>query len=133
MKKYARSIVISLISFGAVGYFYPGFNYHSNYLTLLLAAGIFALLTIFVKPILKVLSLPFNLLTFGLFSFLINVIILYGVSFFLTDFSIQGYHFAGASLSGFNLPAANISQLFSALFASLLIGVLSTLLHWIFR
>lgn len=133
MKKYARSIITSLIAFGSVGFFYPGFSYNDNYLTLLLAGAIFALLTIFVKPVLKILSLPFNLLTFGIFSFLINIIILYGVSNFVTDFKILSFHFDGYNLSGFVIPAYDLSQLVSALVASILIGLFSTFLHWIFR
>ncbi|HSX58040.1 MAG TPA: phage holin family protein [Candidatus Saccharimonadales bacterium] len=133
MKKYARSLVISLISFGSVAYFYTGFDYHNNYLTLAIAAVIFALLTLFVKPVLKMLSLPFNLLTFGLFSFFINVIILFGVTYFIHDFQIQAFHFGGATISGFNLPSTDISQLFSALIASLIIGIVSTVLHSLFR
>lgn len=133
MKKYARSIITSLLAFGLVAYFYPGFSYHGNYLTLLLAGGIFALLTIFVKPILKLLSLPFNLITFGLFSFFINIIILYSISYFVADFKIVGFHFVGYQFSGFNFPATDLNQLMSALVASILIGLLSTFLHWIFK
>lgn len=133
MKKHARSLVISFLAFMAVAYFYPGFSYNGNVLVVFLAAGVFALLTIFVKPVIKLLSLPFNLLTFGLFSFLINVIILYGVSYAISDFKINGFYFPGYSLSGFNVPAADLNQLFSALLASLIIGLLSTILHWIFR
>ncbi len=133
MKKHAQSFVISLVTFFAVAFFYPGFSFAENYLILLSAAAVFAILTIFVKPVIKLLSLPFNLLTFGLFSFFINVIILYGVSYFITDFQIHSFHFAGYNISGFMIPAADLSQLFSALVASFIIGFLSTILHWIFH
>ncbi len=133
MKKYARSIVTSLLAFGLVAYFYPGFSYNNNYYTLLFSGAIFALLTIFVKPILKILSLPFNLITFGFFSFFINIIILYGISYFVHDFKIVGFHFSGYNLSGFLLPAYDLTQLISALVASVIIGIFSTFLHWIFK
>lgn len=133
MKKYARSIVTSLLAFGIIAYFYPGFNYHNNYVTLLLSGLIFALLTIFVKPILKILSLPFNLITFGLFSFLINIVLLYAVSYFIVDFRIIPFHFPGYTVSGFNLPAYDLTQFMSALVASVLIGIFSTFLHWVFK
>lgn len=133
MKKYARSIVTSILAFGIIAYFYPGFNYHNNYITLLLSAAIFALLTIFVKPILKIFSLPFNLITFGLFSFFINIILLYAVSYFVPDFKIIAFHFSGYTISGFNFPPYDLSQLMSALVASVLIGIFSTCLHWIFK
>lgn len=133
MKKHARALVISLLAFLAVAYLYPGFSYALNLLTLVMAAVVFAILTIFVKPIIKLLSLPFNLLTFGLFSFLINVIVLYGVSYLVDNFKITGFHFSGFSISGFNIPAADLNQLLSAFLASLLIGLIATILHWIFH
>jgi len=133
VKKYARLLVISLIAFLVVAYYYPGFSYGGDTLILLLAAAIFALLNIFVKPVLKLLSLPFNLLTFGFFSFLVNVIVLYGVNYAIPKFKIVGFHFAGYTYSGFSLPAYDFNQLASALLASLFIGLTATVLHWIFR
>ena len=133
MKKYARLLVISLISFLAVAYFYPGFVYGNNLAILVMAAGIFALLNIFVKPILKILSLPFNLLTFGFFSFFINIIVLYGVGYLVHEFKIVAFHFAGTTVSGFVIPAYDLNQLISALVGSFLIGILTTVLHWLFR
>ncbi len=133
LKKHAQSFVVSLIAFLAVAFFYPGFSYNENFAVLGLAALAFAVLTVFIKPIIKLLSLPFNLLTFGLFSFLINVIVLYGVSYLVADFRINSFYFPGYNLSGFIVPAADLNQLLSALVASLLIGVISTVLHWIFR
>lgn len=133
MKKYARGIITALISFLAVGLFYPGFSFNHDYLILLSAGLIFALLSIFIKPVLKILSLPFNLITFGFFSFLINIIILYGVSYFIHNFKIISFHFEGLSASGFNLPPYDLSQLVSALVASVIIGTLASGLHWLFR
>jgi putative membrane protein len=133
MKKYARLLVISLISFLVVAYYYPGFSYSADTIVLFLAAGIFALLNIFVKPILKLLSLPFNLLTFGFFSFLVNVIVLYGVSYAIPKFKIISFHFSGYTYSGFSIPSYDFNQLLSALLASLIIGISASVLHWIFR
>jgi len=133
VKKHARSLVISLIAFSLVAYYYPGFNYNGNLTILLSAAAVFSLLTIFVKPVITLLSLPFNLLTFGIFSFVINLIVLYGVSTLVTDFKIVGWHFSGFTYSGFIVPAWDLSQLVSALVASFFIGLISTVLFSLFR
>lgn len=133
MKKYARLLVISFLSFTLIAYLYPGFNYNHDLVILALAGGFFALLNIFVKPIIKLLSLPFNILTFGFFSFLVNVIILYGVTYFVNSFKIISFHFAGFTFSGFLIPAYDFNQLTSALLASFLIGFSSTILFWLFR
>jgi putative membrane protein len=49
----------------------------NDYKTIATFLGVLVLLNIFVKPILKILTLPLNCLTFGLFSFVINFIVVY--------------------------------------------------------
>ena len=41
---------------------------------LVLAAAVFGLLNIFVKPVLMLIGLPFRIITFGLVTFLINML-----------------------------------------------------------
>jgi putative membrane protein len=65
------------------------------------------LLNALVKPVLFVLTLPITLLTLGLFSFVLN-----GVMLLLADKFVSGF-----SVSGF----------FSAIIASILISIVSTL------
>lgn len=50
--------------------------------------GIFALINIFIKPIVKILSLPFRWLTLGLFGIAINGILLYILSWTLSQYAI---------------------------------------------
>ncbi len=48
----------------------------------IIAAFVLSILNMLVKPVLTILSLPFTLLTFGLFSFVVNAAILQMTSFF---------------------------------------------------
>lgn len=52
---------------------------------------IMALLNIFVKPILKVLSFPINVLTLGLFSLVISVFLVYATAYLVTGFHVEGF------------------------------------------
>ena len=133
MKKYARLLIISLFAFVAVGFYYPGFSYNHDFKILLIAAGAFALISIFVKPIINLLALPFNLLTFGIFNFVVNLIIFYLVSYAVPAFQVVPFHFAGLTYQGFTLPAYDLSQIVSALVASIIIGFATTFLYWIFK
>lgn len=47
-----------------------------DYMTLLFTALMITLLNMTLKPILKILSLPFTILTLGLFSLVINTVVL---------------------------------------------------------
>jgi putative membrane protein len=62
----------------------------SGLMTILIAAMVFGLLNYFVKPILKLLSLPLNILSFGLFNFVLNGIILLIIPHFVKNFQVDG-------------------------------------------
>lgn len=74
----------------------------------LVAAAVFGLVNILVKPIVFLFALPVTILTFGLFSFIINALMLWLASSFVSGFDIEG--------------------LGSALIASILLTIVSTLL-----
>jgi len=132
MKKIARSLILASLAFVFVASFYKGISFNSLQ-SLAIAAIIFAFLAQFVKPVIKLLTLPFNLLTFGLISGLINLFILYLVKTAVAGFDIVAFNFQGVHLAGFILPAFYLAPIFSALLASFLIGLTQTFLQFIFR
>jgi putative membrane protein len=67
----------------------PGFEV-SGWGAALLAAVVLALMNTIVKPILFVLTLPFTILTLGLFLFVLNAIVLW-----LTALVVPGFHLHG--------------------------------------
>jgi putative membrane protein len=50
-----------------------------------------ALLNLLIRPFLMVLCIPLNVITFGLFSIVINAIILYTAAYFVPGFTIQSF------------------------------------------
>ena len=65
-----------------------GVSYGNDWWSLLIAAVVFTVVNMFVKPILTILSLPFIIVTLGLFLFLLNILMLY-ITDWLTDFDLQ--------------------------------------------
>lgn len=55
------------------------------------AAVVIGLVNIFIRPILLILTLPINILTLGLFTFVINALMLWLVSKLVPGFSIDGF------------------------------------------
>ncbi len=131
MKKKLRNALFASLSFLILSYIYPGFSFDTSQ-TILFASGVFAFFYLFIRPILKLLSLPFNLLTFGLFSLVINVLIIFLISYLIPGFDIISFSFGGLGIFGFSLPATQISSLFSALIASSALSVISSIVFWIF-
>jgi len=132
VRKIARSIILSFASFLLVSYFYPGFSFE-RVQVLVISAFVFSLLILTVNPILKVLSLPLNLFTFGLFNFFSGALLIYIVGSAVSGFSIVAYNFPGAQISGFAIPSFLVTSVFSSLIASFLIGWLNTFLKWVFH
>ncbi len=66
-------------------------TYGDQWWTLLIAAAVFTVVNAFVKPVLAILSIPFIVVTLGLFYFLINVLMLYVTSWVVPDFDIKTF------------------------------------------
>jgi putative membrane protein len=71
-----------------------GISYGDQWWTLFIAAAVFTLINAWVKPILAILSIPFIILTLGLFYFLINVLMLYITDWVVPDFEIRTFWWA---------------------------------------
>ena len=75
----ARFLIRILLNAGAVWLatqLLPGFQYPAN-LPLLFSAGVvLAIIFTIVRPILRIISFPFLILTFGLFNIVINIVLL---------------------------------------------------------
>jgi putative membrane protein len=68
-----------------------GVDYGHQWWTLLIAGAVFTVVNFAVKPILAVLSIPFIVVTLGLFYFLINVLMLYLTDWLVPDFEIKSF------------------------------------------
>ena len=63
----------------------------SGFLAALGAAAMLGILNAFFRPIALLITLPINVLTFGLFTFIINAVMLKMVSGVITGFQVHGF------------------------------------------
>lgn len=68
-----------------------GISYGDQWWTLFIAAAVFTVVNAFVKPILTILSIPFIVVTLGIFYFLLNVLMLYVTHWLVSDFDIETF------------------------------------------
>ncbi|UDM31828.1 phage holin family protein [Lentilactobacillus laojiaonis] len=88
--KFFTTIIIDTLIFLAISGFFPASFFVSSIWIAIIAAFVLAILNVLVKPILSLLSLPINFLTFGLFSIVIN-----GFMLELTSFLVgSGFRFS---------------------------------------
>jgi putative membrane protein len=68
-----------------------GVTYGDTWWSLLIAAAVFTVINAWVKPVVAILSIPFIVVTLGLFYFLINVLMLYATDWVVPEFEIKGF------------------------------------------
>lgn len=68
----------------------PGISF-ASYMAAFWATLVMGLINIFIRPILLVLTLPLNLLTLGLFTFIINALMFLLVAKLVVGFTVTGF------------------------------------------
>jgi len=95
----------------------PGVTYEGSWLPFLGVALVFGVVNAFIRPITKLLTLPFIILTIGIFIFVVN-----GLMLWLTS-SISDSLGLGFQVSGF----------WAAFFGALVVSIVSTILSMLVR
>jgi len=83
-------LLINAIAFYITAFIVPGFKI-DGWQALLVISVVWGILTLFIKPILLILTLPINILTLGLFTFVINAILLMLMSSIVPGYSVSGF------------------------------------------
>ncbi len=63
----------------------------TSFYTALIVAVLWGVIGLTVRPILSILTLPINLLTFGLFSFVLNALLFWFLATFVAGFGVAGF------------------------------------------
>jgi len=63
----------------------------SGFFSALFAAATLGVLNVFLRPLILILTLPINVLTFGLFTFVINALMLKMASSVIPGFHVEGF------------------------------------------
>lgn len=62
--------------------------------TAIIAAAILGIINTFLRPVLLILTLPLTILTLGIFTFVLNALMLLLVAYFVDGFEIDGFWWA---------------------------------------
>jgi len=81
--------LIAALAIGIAAYIVPGVTI--TFMSTLIAAVVLGALNLFIRPILLVLTLPINILTLGLFSLVINALLVMLASYLVPGFFIAGF------------------------------------------
>lgn len=84
---YVFTMAVTLL---LISSYVPGILVESIY-TAVIVAVLWGILGLTVRPVLRILTFPINILTFGLFSFVLNALIFWFLATFITGFHVYGF------------------------------------------
>ena len=129
MKYLLRVFLFNCFSLWFVSQILPALTISGGWQVLMLAGLVLSLLMLLITPILKILFIPINLITFGLLSWFINVIVLFLLTIFVSGVTIHEWTYPGASWAGFVIPSISISSFLAYILVSLAVSFFTNLLH----
>lgn len=130
MKTLLRYFLINLTSLWITTKLVPGLTYSGGAKSLLMGAFAFMIINFILVPLLKIMLLPLNLLTLGLFAWVTNIVALFALTT-ISDFQLIPYFFPGYQINGFIIPPLDLPTFWVAVLASLLIGFITHFLQWL--
>jgi len=133
MKVLIRQLLINLGTLYLVDLFYPGFTIEDQFSILLTAAVVWFLLNKIIKPIIKLLLLPINLITMGFFSWAVGVLTLFLLKTVVIGISISAYNFPGFTSNGFVVPSFYINLFFSYILTSIFLNLIHSTINWLIK
>ena len=131
MKSLIRNFLINLGALWIVTQIIPAITITGGPEGLFIGALSFMAANLVLVPILKLLLLPLNLLTLGLFAWFANVLALFFLVNVVPYFKLSPYHFPGTQYQGFTIPAADLTVFQSVLIASFMLGFIIHFLKWL--
>lgn len=72
-------------------YLVPGVTITGGWVSILLAALVWSVITMVIRPVLSILTLPVTIVTFGIFSFVLNALLFWAMTLIVPGFLVSGF------------------------------------------
>jgi putative membrane protein len=105
--------IVNAIALYLIAKYVPGFNHGVTVWTAVIAAVIFGIVNALIGPVLRLITLPLTIVTFGLFSIVVNLIL-----FAITVWATPNFHTTG-----------EINPWLANLYGAIIMTIVSTIMH----
>lgn len=133
MKSVIRNTSINALALFVIPKVIDGVKITGGIETYLFGGFCLFLMSLILKPILNLITLPLNFLTFGSFSFITNIAILYLLTVFVSQISITSFAFQGFSFDGFIIPKIYFNTLFAFIVSAFVLSLIISLIQWLIK
>jgi len=91
LRRLVYLLLCNIVALWAAESLISGIHFTGNFGSIVVAALVFALVNLILKPVAKLLAFPLIILTLGIALFFVNILMLYITDWILSDFKIDGF------------------------------------------
>lgn len=128
-----KSFLINSVTLYLVSLIVSGIFFEKGLETIVLTGIALTVIALIIKPIINILLLPLNLVTFGLFRWVGYAVALYLVTLLVPGFKILEFIFKGFSSYWVSIPGISLYGILAFIAFSLVISIISTTLDWLLK
>lgn len=128
-----KFFLVNTVSLYLINLVVSGLEFSEGLKTIVLTGIALAVAALVIKPIINLLLLPINLITFGLFRWVSYAVMFYIVALVVPGFKIVGFFFAGLSSSWITIPQISFHGAVAVIAFSFLISLTSSFIEWLIK
>ncbi len=131
IKKILRHFIVNTFILYIVSQIASGLYFEKGIETVIIAGAGLTVASLLAKPIINLLLLPINLITFNLFKWVSSAIALYLVTLVVDGFKITGFVFAGLTSQWLDIPSINLGGFLAYVAFSFIFSLFASFIYWL--
>ena len=132
MKQILRGVVSYVVALYVTQLIFSGLHVGGGWQSLVVGGVFLAFGYMIVKPILSIVSFPFNLITLGLFSWIATAAIFFLITKFDHNISVSAFKTPAIKYNALHFPSYSLNLVLSYIAISATIYLIAKLIEWVF-
>ncbi|MBN1970380.1 MAG: phage holin family protein [Candidatus Delongbacteria bacterium] len=133
MKRILRHYALDTFSLWVISNIAKGIIFEKGIVTLLISGIALTAVFFFAKPVINLLLLPLNLVTFGLFRWVSSAVVLYLVTLIIKEFKIVTFSFSGFTSKWIDIPSITLNGALAFIAFAFLLSLITSFLYWLMK
>jgi putative membrane protein len=129
MKLITRTFLFNMFALWFTSQILPTLLVTGGWQGMMLGGAVLGLLMLTLAPLLRILFIPINIITFGLASWVVNVVVLYILTIFVPEIRVVEHTFPQIAWGGFIVPQFHAGWTVAIVISSLVVTGIANLLH----
>jgi len=123
VKGFVIGILVTAVAFAILAYILPQVEYKGDAVALIVLAAVFGVVNGLIKPVVKLLSFPVNVMSMGLFGLVIN-----GLLLLLAVGAANALFDVPVTVGGFPADGVTLDSIGAAIIAAIVLGLITTVI-----